>query len=908
MEEKRRLSLLLAIVLTTAIIQPAMVHNVTDGTPLESVLKPFKAIVVIDIDWASDPESYVERSRCAFHDAVSLLKLWSIPFDVLRLDNTMLNITQFVDIQGKPKYGVIIWNCQQNRFVNQDWSVLQTAVMTHGISLIALANTILEPRIQNLLGINYADPGWYRITNPFIVTTDHFITRGYIGVSIPAGDYGQEGTMGGYGSHVVFNSKKASVLGSQGQWPQLAVRDISESTKAVWIGGNRDEVYHLCPIMGNLLRRAITYCVGYSLFKTYPDTVLLRIDDMGSAQSAYLSSWHYPQLTREQIKSSLIQPLLEHNATLAVMYSTGYPRHIEQTVLKSWTLDWIDPYGTRQNLTSDYLGILDGIAEGVLEVQSHGWTHMQPDLDSTPGPWWNNPGGTEWPNVGWYREFYDARRDKEIDSATQESLFDRSIQYTQEAFGTYPLSFVAGGYGISGATTLANYTHKLAALKGFGLAFDDNGYCYLGPIGDMVISQMRMTRTFYLNQVSEIRTRLRAYGGWDVPLAVYFHDRELSLDSSPLTTYLYQLEAPATSTENPVQHYMSTDEFVGYMHAKPSALSSGLGFTFEYDSHYCRYFVTHNSKWTLHLSDTLLAKFRDLGKIDVIVDGAYNGTTTALTYFDEVQSLIIPQGGGTHTIRFVNHHDVAIVNVVPSTTKAVFGTIVNINATVRNKGSVAETFNVTTYYGNNTIGAQVVSDLAPETTAILTFGWNTSFVPIGNHTLRAEASAVLGELDTDNIVYIDGIIRIVKPPVAHFTCYPLIAKINDPLTFNASSSAADSEIISYEWNFGDGYKTSTPNPIITHLYALPGTYNATLTVIDYEGLNASTWDSVDVSARTEAKISIFTYSSSSFVGFKVDINGTLADVQENGISDAKVFLSYNFPSISDWIARAKPLV
>jgi len=26
---------------------------------------------------------------------------------------------------------------------------------------------------------------------------------------------------------------------------------------------------------------------------------------------------------------------------------------------------------------------------GVLEIESHGWTHMQPDLDSPPGPWWN---------------------------------------------------------------------------------------------------------------------------------------------------------------------------------------------------------------------------------------------------------------------------------------------------------------------------------------------------------------------------------------------------------------------------------------------------------------------------------------------------------------------------------------
>lgn len=645
--------------------------SLTDSWRAGAVLKPFRVLIVIDIDWGSDPQSYVASTGWAFQDVVTLLKLWSIPLDILRLDNNVLNITQFVDAEGKPKYGAIIWNCRQDRFDpthpnyvgkgTRDWSVLETAVITYGISLITLANTILEPRIRELLGINFMDLSdsdcWYRMTDQFVITEDHFITRGYDGTIIPAGDYDQEGTMGGYGCRVGFNTTRASVLGSQGPWPQLAVRDLTESTKAVWIGGNRDEIFHLSPIMANILRRAITYCVGYSLYKTYPDTILLRIDDPGAAQTAYLPTWQYPQLTEEQIRSSIIQPLLEHNATLAVMYTTGYPRHTERTVLKSWTLDWVDPYGTRQNLTSNYLGILEGISEEVLEIQSHGWTHMQPDLNSTPGPWWDNPGGTEWSNTEWYREYYDTRRDKEIDVATQERHFDYSIQYTQEAFGTFPLSFAPGGDAISGVPLESNvpatYTYKLAALKGFGLACDYDGYYYLGPPGDIVISQMRMTRTYYLDQVSNIRTRLKAYGGWDIPIIVLFHDRDIALEPNCLHTYLHQLEAPATSTENAVQDYMGHNEFVGYMHAKPSALSSPLGFTFEYDDHYCKHFATHNSTWTLHLSDAMLAEFRGLGKIDIMIDEVLVAEVDASTYFNETQNLVIPHGIGTHTIRFV---------------------------------------------------------------------------------------------------------------------------------------------------------------------------------------------------------------------------------------------------------------
>jgi hypothetical protein len=453
---------------------------------------------------------------------------------------------------------------------------------------------------------------------------------------------------------------------------------------------------------------------------------------------------------------------------MAVMYIPGYPRDIERAVLKSWTLDWVDPYGTRQNLTSNYLGILEGISEGVLEVQSHGWTHMQPDLDSPPGPWWDNPNGTEW-SKDWYREYYDSRRDKEIDVATQELHFDYAINYTQEAFGTFPLSFAAAGYWISGFPSTSNvpatYTYKLAALKGFGLAYDSDGYDYLGPPGDIVISRMRMTRTYYLNQGSDIRTRLKAYGGWDIPIMVCFHDQDIALNPNYLRTYLQLLEMPATSTENAVQNYMSDNEFVAYLHVKPGASSSTLGFTFEYDDHYCKYFANHNSTWTLHLSDDMLGNLRSLGKIDIMVDGTYKATIDASAYFSETQTLMIPQGVGTHTIQFAKNHDIAIINVTPSTTTAVTGTTVPINVTVKNEGSATETLNVTAYYDNNKIGTQTVTNLAPEVTITLTFNWNTSTLPLDTYTIKATASTVPGEIDIADNIYVDGIIRIVESGV-----------------------------------------------------------------------------------------------------------------------------------------------
>lgn len=41
-------------------------------------------------------------------------------------------------------------------------------------------------------------------------------------------------------------------------------------------------------------------------------------------------------------------------------------------------------------------------------------------------------------------------------------------------------------------------------------------------------------------------------------------------------------------------------------------------------------------------------------------------------------------------------------------------------------------------------------------------------------------------------------------------------------------------------------------------------------------------------------------ASPSFVGLKVDINGTLTDLEENGISGATIIISYTFPGTSEW--------
>ena len=71
-------------------------------------IKPFRVLVMIGDQW-SDPQSYnIDTRRVKgddFIDVVTMLKIWGIPFDILRLDEQRLQINRFLDGEAKPNYG-----------------------------------------------------------------------------------------------------------------------------------------------------------------------------------------------------------------------------------------------------------------------------------------------------------------------------------------------------------------------------------------------------------------------------------------------------------------------------------------------------------------------------------------------------------------------------------------------------------------------------------------------------------------------------------------------------------------------------------------------------------------------------------------------------------------------------------
>jgi len=113
--------------------------------------------------------------------------------------------------------------------------------------------------------------------------------------------------------------------------------------------------------------------------------------------------------------------------------------------------------------------------------------------------------------------------------------------------------------------------------------------------------------------------------------------------------------------------------------------------------------------------------------------------------------------------------------------------------------------------------------------------------------LSEGGEGVTVQVDSDG----DGVFeetKTLQPPIASFDFSPSNISVNEEIDFDASqSSDADGEIVSYEWNFGDG-NTST-GKLVTHAYSAPGEYTVFLVVVDNDGVVSTHSRAIQVGQR-----------------------------------------------------------
>lgn len=594
--------------------------------------RPFRVLVVIGDQW-KDPASFmVDKAPPTgeysgyymypdvygendFHQLMVLLKSWGIPFDVVRLDQQFLTPHMFKDMSGDPKYGTIIWDVNKGEELrNPDFSIVQRMVKELGIGLIALSDRISQPEIQDILGLNYI--GAWETNKEMVPVSRHFLTEG---LASPFQADLAEGGDEFYGVHLKRQKVEVltgtEVLVTQGDWPQVTAKTYSSGARAVWIGNDVDGLFNFQDIR-TLLRRSITWTIGYSLYKTWDDDLIMIMDDPGGAQNTYLEHWQYPTLSEDQITKHLIEPLKEHNAVLNINFVAGFVNDEKGTIEPAWTQNFTDHFGARQDYISGKRGYDKGIELGVFEVMCHGLTHMQPDLVSEPG-WYGAAYDQEKAEVGWYREFGDTRRNMEIPAAEQLWRMNTAKLWLTEQFGVVPLEFCAGGNGAS--TSYFKNTFKLAAQAGFGWVGWTEGYCG----SDMVIIGWDFLGT---SDAPDI-----------VQAPPDAHDFGIVTDPGEFLTVFEQY---------PDGRFISINEYIAYIHTSNSGSwnksEASLRLHVDYDAHYCRYFENKSSVWNLEVADWME---KDMGGLSVV---KVNGK--AVQHGETGMSIALPAGTGGHEI------------------------------------------------------------------------------------------------------------------------------------------------------------------------------------------------------------------------------------------------------------------
>lgn len=587
----------------------------------------FRVLLIIGNQW-DDPASYVVNKPSPtgeysgydatpevagsldFHHIAMLLKSWAIPFDIVRLDQQWLDRYIFLDIHGSPKYGTIIWDVNiSGELLKQDYSIVGEMVKEYGTGIIAISDRIAQPEIQDILGLKYT--GSWESNSLLTTYGSHFITKG---ITSPL--------MADSGVVAHMQRQQAELLGGtvaimkQGNLPQVTVKSYPSGAHAVWIGNDHSWLFSFQG-MRTILLRAITWTIGYNLYKTWENDALLVIDDPGGSANIWLEHWHYPELTEEIIDRYLIEPLKKHNAVLNVNFIPAFVNDQKRMLEPTWNESFTDVFGTRQDYISSKRGYDKGVKSGVFTVMSHGLTHMQPDLFSDPG-WYGSAPDKERAEVGWYREFGDTRRKEEIPASEQLWRLKTSKEWLKEQFGIAPLAFTPGGLGTS--VTYFSNTAKLAGEAGYGWYGWEYGY--LGK--DLAF------------------TGWKFFGTPESPLIVPAppdgHDFGITRQPDKFASVFERY---------PGKRFISIDEFIGYIHSANSGVfdpeSATLSFVIDYDPVYCRYFHGHGSTWHLEISDWLL---EEGWKFSSVEEDGKSST-------GQIDRISLAPGTGEHKIRII---------------------------------------------------------------------------------------------------------------------------------------------------------------------------------------------------------------------------------------------------------------
>ena len=615
-------------------------HPANTAAPPSIDAKPYRVLLVVD--QRSDPYALVVSHEAdKFQPVAALLKAWSVPFDILRLDQQHLDASYLFRRSGEIRYGTVIWLADPPSYGKQNLAPLEQAALA-GTGLIVIDSRFLEPTLAKLLGLKFRES--YASTDSFEVIGKHFITR-----DITANETAASVPSHGYSDRIWVQPTSAEVLIVQAEHPILTVNQLGRQTSALWLGS--PNLAALCESLfwRKVFLRSLIWSLGFVVMPNleYSHRIIFELDDWGTADKGFLSYWRYLEPDEKRIREALVEPLKQHHAVASAEVDTGYVDRQSKRIVSPWVQTFTDAYGLRQDYASTHKALKEAAESGVLDIESHGWTHMEPDLESPPGPWWTADLAGEGSIVGWYAEFEDQRRGEEIPAATQVYHMEQSLEELRQDFGKEALELKPGNNAWS--KSQFNDTAALAARVGFGLFHGDKATYYLdrGLVLDMANVIPDFNTAYDL--LDDLNPR-RWPDHPDGPVILGFHDRDIALDRD----FMERLFAALPATYKT----LGTNQYIGIVHTQIDFLSDGSGMqlAFAQDSHYCAYFSNHPSSWLLWLSDPL-REYLGASHLEASIDGKPTNLKPQ-DFAKETLEIDLPPGLGSHTwkLEVVKNH------------------------------------------------------------------------------------------------------------------------------------------------------------------------------------------------------------------------------------------------------------
>src|SRR5439155_925120 len=141
------------------------------------------------------------------------------------------------------------------------------------------------------------------------------------------------------------------------------------------------------------------------------------------------------------------------------------------------------------------------------------------------------------------------------------------------------------------------------------------------------------------------------------------------------------------------------------------------------------------------------------------------------------------------------------------------------------------------------------------------------------YTTPGTYSVILTVTDNSGLRSSDAAVVSVanRPPVAN-AGPDQTASAGSAVTFNGSGSDPDGTVGSYGWDFGDG--TSAAGATVSHGYAAPGSYTATLTVTDDRGARGTDSALVTVTGSAGSRWAHGFGGTASDVGYGVAVDAS----------------------------------